>query len=161
MLNCVFMTWAADDEIRTYASGPSRFVKIVDEVFLGAYMLEFLIKFWRHRFYYFVDEHWRYNLMDFVLLLIGVYTVFLSETLSNVTFLRMLRILKLAKALRVLRLVAAVKPLRALLASLTSTIGTLCWSLIMLTAVLYLFALIFVLRIASFLQTGFDELGTD
>jgi hypothetical protein len=60
--------------------------------------------------------------------------------------------LKLAKALRVLRLISMIKPLRAILQSLMHTIDTLAWSIIMLLVILFLFALIIVIRVASFLQ---------
>jgi hypothetical protein len=60
--------------------------------------------------------------------------------------------LKLAKALRVFRLISMFKPLRAILKSLVSTVDTLGWSIVMLLVVLFLFALVLVIRVTSFLQ---------
>ncbi|CAK0821191.1 unnamed protein product [Prorocentrum cordatum] len=152
LLNCVFMVHAANEEIDRYSSGPSEFVVIVELIFQALYTIECIVKLWRFRLYYFYDSNWKYNWLDFSLLLMGVYYNFFENLLPNLTWLRMLRMLKLAKALRVIRLIAMVKPLRAILKSLASTIGTLGWSVVMLSGILFLFALIFVLRVASYLE---------
>jgi hypothetical protein len=49
------------------------------------------------------------------------------------------------------------KPLRAILKSLASTLGTLTWSIVMLVIVLFLFSLILVIRVTSFLQEEPDQ----
>jgi len=152
LLNCVFMVYAANEEIAKYSSDPSEFVVIVELLFQVVYTIEFIVKLWRFRLYYFYDVNWKYNWLDLSLLVLGAYYNFFENLLPNFTWLRMLRILKLAKALRVIRVIAMVKPLRAILKSLASTIGTLAWSLVMLSVILFLFALIFVLRVASYLK---------
>jgi hypothetical protein len=161
LANCFFMTHAADAEIKYYDRDPTTFLVIGELSFVAAYAVEFFIKFYRHRFYFFCDAHWRYNWLDFSLLVIGIYTCFLEEVLVNVSWLRVLRIFRLAKALRVLRLIAMVKPLRVLLKSLGSTMGTLGWCLLMFSVILFLFALVFVLRVANYFRDTGDELNPD
>ncbi|CAK0844247.1 unnamed protein product [Prorocentrum cordatum] len=73
--------------------------------------------------------------------------------------MRMLRIFRLAKALRVLRLISMIKPLRVLLKSLASTMGTLGWCLLMFAVILFLFSLVFVLRVANYFRDSGDDLN--
>jgi hypothetical protein len=156
LLNCLFMVIAADEEIHLAINrpdeAPSDFVVYGEQFFIVVYFLEFLIKFWRYRLYFFCDENWRFNWLDFALLVLGIYSSVFEGLLPNFTWMRMLRILKLAKALRIFRLISIVKPLRAILKSLMSTVDTLAWSCIMLGLILFLFALVLVIRVASFFQ---------
>jgi len=150
--NCVFMSYAADRGIENYDQDASDFLRIGERIFLATYALEFLINFYRHRFYFFCDKNWKFNWLDFMLVLFGIYTVFLEDVLPNVSWLRVLRLFRLAKALRVLRLIAMVKPLRVLLKSLASTMGTLGWCLLLFSVILFLFALVFVLCVTNHLK---------
>jgi len=111
--------------------------------------------------HFFYDTAWKYNWLDFFLLFTSVYFMFFSETLSNVSWLRMLRMLRLAKALRVFRLIAMFKTIRAILKSIIDTIGTLCFSLLLLLVIHFLFGLVFVLRTASYFRETGSQLDPD
>jgi hypothetical protein len=150
------MIIAADEDVHVAIHDPDRepsdLLVYGELFFLIVYSLEFIMKLWRFRLYFFHDASWKFNWLDFVLVLLGFYSTFFEGLLPNFSWLRMLRMLKLAKALRVLRLISMIKPLRAILQSLMHTIDTLAWSIIMLLVILFLFALVIVIRVASFLQ---------
>mmetsp|Transcript_122311 Transcript_122311/g.328596 ORF Transcript_122311/g.328596 Transcript_122311/m.328596 type:complete len:287 (-) Transcript_122311:156-1016(-) len=52
-----------------------------------------------------------------------------------------------------------IKPLRVLLKSLASTMGTLGWCLLMFAVILFLFSLVFVLRVANYFRDSGDDLN--
>lgn len=160
LLNCVFMTLAADYEIsHAYDDDPSVFFVHGEWYFLLFYVFELVVKFWRYRLHFFYDPSWKYNWLDIALVCASIYSIILDDLLPNFSWLRMLRILKLAKLLRVFRLIAMVKPLRAILRSIVNTLHTLAWSLCMLALILFLFALMLVLRMASYIneEGPFDD----
>jgi hypothetical protein len=143
---------AIDVAIHDPGREPSEFLVYGEVFFLVVYTIEFMLKLWRYRWYFFCDHNWKYNWLDFVLLVTGYLYVLFDEMLANLTWFRMVRILKLAKALRVLRLIAFVKPLRAILQALAHTFDKLAWSIVMLTMILLMFSLFLVLRLTAFLE---------
>merc|ERR1711988_630799 len=146
------MWYGADYEIKNPVGPRSEWMFWSEVFFLIVYSGEFACKIWRFGWHgFFVDDvNFRFNWLDFLLILLSVYSIFLSEHLPNVAFLRMLKLLRLAKAVRVLKLIQSVKQLRAMLKSLVGTVATLCWSLVMIAVILFLLSLIFVLRVSNF-----------
>jgi hypothetical protein len=141
-----------------------------DVFFLAFYSVEFMIKLGYYRLFYFYDVHWKYNILDLVLLIGNLwsvtYTAIVSgnQLIQNFTWLRSLRLLRLLKTLRVLKLAAHFQTLRAILVCLSSTSLTLFWSLLMLGVVYLMCALVMVARIATFFNTAgvdLDESDAD
>jgi hypothetical protein len=160
LLNCVFMVASADYEMsHRYDDDQSEFFVYGEVYFLLVYLFELAVKIWRYRLHFFYDTDWKYNWLDFSLVCASIYSIILEDQLPNFSWLRMLRILRLAKLLRVFQLIAIVKPLRAILRSIVNTMGTLAWSIIMLMIILFMFALMLVLRLASYFKEGgsFDD----
>jgi len=156
LLNSMFMFYAAEEEISHYDGELPEQVAMGEQFFLVAYSTEFVVKLWRYHWSYFFDSSWKYNWLDLFLLFLSTYSVFFEDNLPNFSWLRMMRMLRLFKVVRVLRLIAVVKPLRAILKSLFNTLGTLFWSLTLLALILGLFALVFVLRVATYLRNERD-----
>jgi hypothetical protein len=150
------MIVAADEEMHVAIHdpdrGPSDSIVYGEMFFLSVYSLEFILKWWRFRLHFFYDANWKFNWLDLALVLIGIYSTFFEGLLPNFSWMRMVRMLRLAKALRVMRLISMVKPLQAILQSIISTVDTLAWSIVMLVVILFLFALMIVIRAASFLE---------
>eukprot|EP00747_Dinoflagellata_sp_TGD_P134675 gnl/TRDRNA2_/TRDRNA2_175359_c0_seq7.p1 gnl/TRDRNA2_/TRDRNA2_175359_c0~~gnl/TRDRNA2_/TRDRNA2_175359_c0_seq7.p1 ORF type:complete len:485 (-),score=72.43 gnl/TRDRNA2_/TRDRNA2_175359_c0_seq7:4-1359(-) len=76
------------------------------------------------------------------------------------TFLRALRMMKVAKVLRLARVLQAFQDLRLMLASIAGSLSSLLWVLVMLSFILYMFALVFVQGFTALLAKG-DSLGQE
>lgn len=108
--------------------------------------------------YFFYDTNWRYNWLDFAILLLGLNSLAFGWV-PHLSWMRTLRVLKVTKALRVFRLIAMIRPLRELLVALLHTIDKLFWSIVLLILVMFLFSLAFVIRVTSFLtESGHDDI---
>jgi voltage-gated sodium channel len=151
------MAYRADLAVRDYLAPEPTYVFLVETAFMAAYTVELMIRLWRDRCFFFFDESYLYNWVDIFLLVMMYYFTF-TTSVRDVTYLRAIRMLRLMKVLRVFRLIAAFKTLRAILMSLANTMGTLMWSVILLTVVLYVFALLFVQSAAMYFQDKATDL---
>mmetsp|Transcript_3256 Transcript_3256/g.6408 ORF Transcript_3256/g.6408 Transcript_3256/m.6408 type:complete len:906 (+) Transcript_3256:104-2821(+) len=133
-------------------------IQMMDRVYIGFYLLELLLKLsvWRADFF-FNKETWKWNAFDLVLVLFGIYD-FLSEFVDvtgglSITWLRMMRLLKTMKMLRVVRVMRFFRVLRTMLSNVVASMATLFWSVLMLCIIMYMFGLVFVQGITSYLGT--------
>jgi voltage-gated sodium channel len=158
IFNVAFMAYAADEEVRDYLIGQSEFVHYGELVFIGIYTAEIVLRVWRDGSFFWHGRDWKYNWLDFVLVAASYALLFFRDgVIPNVSWLRMLRLLKLIKVLRIFRLVAMFKVLRAILVSIAETLGTLCWSVMILAIILFTFGLTFTLLTGNY----FSGLGSD
>merc|ERR1711970_122060 len=82
---------------------------------------------------------------------------------SSITFARMLKLLKLGKIFRMLRALRFLKELRVMVQSLVGSAMSMMWSFVMMGLILYMFSLVFVSQLASYLieyvaTEDYDEL---
>merc|ERR1719331_1346570 len=110
------------------------------------FMLEVCIKLIALRCSYFLGNGGMMNTMEFGLV---VCTVFESVYSFNVRQARMLRGFRV---LRVIRIVSAFRQLRQLVCSLYNSMAALCWSFVMITLIIFCFALIFLSAAASYME---------
>lgn len=157
LLNIAFRTYIADKHINEYdtMSSPSDFVFHGEVFFLCVYAFEFLVNFWRVGWSFFYNRNWKNSWVDVLILISSASTVVLLATYSGASDshgLRILRLLSLLKVISVYRVACQVKPLRILLNALVGTLGTLLWSLVMLSLIIYLFSLLMVTRVANYMR---------
>merc|ERR1712110_36808 len=70
---------------------------------------------------------------------------------SSMTFARVLKLLKLGKIFRIFRAFRFLKDLRVLVQSLVSSAGSMVWSFLLMAAILFLFSLVIMSQVNSFL----------
>jgi voltage-gated sodium channel len=150
--SCVFMAYATNEAVQRYDDGPSSFVVTGEFVFMGIFTVEMALRLWRDRLHYFYDVNFHFNWLDLFVLGLMYYFNFISDQIPNMAWLRILRMLRLVKVLRVFRLIIMFKTLRAILLSLATTVGTFLWSMLLLTIVFFVFALVFVQGVAIYFR---------
>jgi hypothetical protein len=74
-----------------------------------------------------------------------------SDGETNLTFMRTLRVLKVAKVLRALRVMRYFSELRLILNSIVGSFLSLCWSMLTLSLIFYIFALCLVQGVSRYL----------
>lgn len=110
-----------------------------------------------HGFYFFIGPGSRWNIFDFVLVAFSLQevilaTFFMSNEDNNMSFMRILRLMKLAKILRALRVLKVFRELQTILESFRRCFVALFWSFVMLYFMLYVFALVFLRGVITYLS---------
>jgi len=130
----------------------------IDWCFGFIYCVELVLRIIASGRRFFTDEQTiGWNLMDTMLVLQFVVeflnaTVFLGFSgLGQMFVLRTMRVMKSLKMIRVLRAIRSHKELRMILYAIMGSMKSMFWSLVMLSAVLYTFALMFVSATANYL----------
>merc|ERR1712100_467791 len=75
-----------------------------------------------------------------------------STSNANMSQLRILRVLKMLKVMRVVRLMRAFREVRLLLDSLLGSLRPLMWTILLMSAFLFMFAICFVQNVAAHLN---------
>jgi len=135
--------------------------RVLEMCFLSFYGLELLLKLMIHRFYFFINEEWKWNLFDFTLVILTgedlLFTHLLDGAGFNLTFLRILRIMRVSKLFRIFRVVPFFNELRVMLLCILGSLRSLLWSILVLSLFYYIFAVLFMNGVATWLRTGPDE----
>mmetsp|Transcript_26109 Transcript_26109/g.60866 ORF Transcript_26109/g.60866 Transcript_26109/m.60866 type:complete len:544 (-) Transcript_26109:63-1694(-) len=160
MLCVLIITINAGFIIAGAAACPDRTAELVSEaVFTSFYMCEVFMRLWVHRLFYFCNVDWAWNILDFIVVSLSVFDLFLASFVNSSSidlhFLRTLRIVKALKLFRVFRVLRFSRELRLMLDCLTGCFASLGWSLVMLGFVLCLTSLYFVQSIS--LQSESDD----
>mmetsp|Transcript_41825 Transcript_41825/g.94076 ORF Transcript_41825/g.94076 Transcript_41825/m.94076 type:complete len:699 (+) Transcript_41825:155-2251(+) len=160
LVNAGFTSWSTDQDAR-YLNHPPRDVEAVtlasELFFLIFYTLELLAKLLVHRSFFFWNDNFAWNMLDLALVFMAAYdfilTIMIREDDSvNFVFVRTIRIFKLAKILRVIRVMRFFSELRLMVNSLAGSLFSLFWSFVMLAFIVYIFGLMFVQGVATYLS---------
>eukprot|EP00931_Biecheleriopsis_adriatica_P001368 TRINITY_DN10170_c0_g1_i1.p1 TRINITY_DN10170_c0_g1~~TRINITY_DN10170_c0_g1_i1.p1 ORF type:complete len:647 (+),score=110.12 TRINITY_DN10170_c0_g1_i1:243-1943(+) len=107
------------------------------------------------------DRVW--NLLDCLVVVVSLAEPFLKylalskeKSFSNATILRVFRLARLARAIRIIRLFKFVQPLRALILSISSTMKSVFWAFVLVTAVNYVVSIILAQASADFCRDSLD-----
>jgi hypothetical protein len=162
-LNTCYIFYSTNYEAETLGDETAA-MEAIDLIFLLWYVVELSIKIGAHRFYFFWCQDMSWNIFDFILVLVAIFSSVVSAIGSgasmDTTFIRSLRILKVGKALRVFRMVAFFNELRLILNSLLGCVISLFWSIIMLLLVFFMFGVAFVQSSTAWL-TDPDNRGSE
>jgi len=173
-LNGFYMVITTDYDMELAISGSETWADhyiAVEMFFTIFYTVELLLMLRVHRFYFFIDRlDWRWNLLDFALVLFAIADTLLtlvlrkaSGELPNLSFVRALRILKIARVFRVMRVVRFSQDLRLMLECVWGSFISLFWCLTLIVFVIYMFSLVFVQGLAGYMvdlkrqPTGLDD----
>jgi len=161
VVNCGFVAYDADWSMKHVSGASPRFMALVENAFLAYYAVEILLRILVHRLYFFVNDECKWNLFDFVLVIISMWDIVMSLIVSslqgnghngNISFMRIFRLMKVAKILRTLRVMRVFKDLAVILESFKNSFAALFWCFVMLAFKLYVFSLIFLQGMTSVLE---------
>eukprot|EP00403_Amphidinium_massartii_P004132 CAMPEP_0178378560 /NCGR_PEP_ID=MMETSP0689_2-20121128/4491_1 /TAXON_ID=160604 /ORGANISM="Amphidinium massartii, Strain CS-259" /LENGTH=643 /DNA_ID=CAMNT_0019998637 /DNA_START=59 /DNA_END=1987 /DNA_ORIENTATION=+ len=150
-LNAIFVGVSLESQVRSPTRDRQQLHNnIMETLFLGFYCVELCLKLAVHQLSYFFNDEWRWNVFDFVLVIIAVYD-FVSETLwvartgnrTSLVIMKLLRLLKMLRMLQVVRLMRFFRELRLMLYSIVRSFRSLVWAVLMLTLIMYMFGLCF------------------
>jgi len=165
LANSLFIGYTTQYAIDNLRAQTNSTIILVETFFLVAYLLEFFVKVYVHRQYYWCGAEWNWNNFDFFLILTALYdsAMTFSDTQGgHLAFLRLPRLVKMMKILRLVRVLKFFRELRLMLAAIIGSVSLLFWCFILLAAVLYLNGLVFVQAVTGYLsELTDDEIGTD
>ncbi|CAK0833763.1 unnamed protein product [Prorocentrum cordatum] len=158
MCNCLFMALVANSEVANWNEDPHPLILPLELTFQLIYTLELIGKLSVHRLFFFWNEDWALNLLDFTLVVTGAMEIaFRLGNIWNLSYMRSLRVVKVAKALRLVRVITGAEALRNIFICIIGSMMNFVWSILMLTVVLYVFSLLLVISAGNHLQ----EIGDD
>ncbi|CAK0876345.1 unnamed protein product [Prorocentrum cordatum] len=153
MVNCIFMALAANSEMTNWDEDQNPLILPLEIVFQVIYTVELVAKLYVHGWYFFWNEDWALNMLDFTLVFTGALDIVLRlGKLWNVTYMRSLRVVKVAKALRLVRVITGAVQLRNIFICIIGSLMNFIWSIVMIAVVLYMFSLGMVISAATHLQ---------
>jgi voltage-gated sodium channel len=124
----------------------------VDTLFAYWFTIELLVRVAADRRAFIVGEDRYWNMFDVVLVSIAVAEEF-SPTILNLSFMRIIRVFRLVRVVRIIRTVAIFRSLRTMLFSMLSSFVNLTWALLLITIVIYIFAIIFLNAIVNYVES--------
>jgi voltage-gated sodium channel len=151
LLNCVYMVVTANAQVEDPGAEPTEMDKAANMFFLMFYTLEVILKLLVHRGFFFWNEDWRWNVLDFFLVAYGYSEMILGGL--TITWLRSLRLFRMVRVLRVLKLAKSMKELRLILSCLLGSFVNLLWSIVMILIIVFMFSLVFVQETAAHLES--------
>merc|ERR1712176_728972 len=102
-----------------------------------------------------------WNILDTILLslqlLEQILNVYLLEGKINLWILRLLTIIRILRVARLVRSLHLFDELRVIVSSIASSTSTLCWSLLLLLMMIYIFSLLFIQIILGYDDTPHHE----
>lgn len=123
--------------------------RIVDKCIAAFFTVELALKLWAFRLAFFTGEGWKWNVVDFVVVILQVaeevLDVITSASSVPVAFslVRMLRILRLVRVVRVLRVLRHMSDLRTIVVSMASSLKPLLSTMALLGVVVYIVGVYF------------------
>lgn len=134
--------------------------------FASFYTVELLLRLAVYKARYFLNEDWKWNAFDFVLVVAGIYDIIWANVQTgnsiDVKWLRMLRLLKMMKMLRVIRVMHFFQELRVLVSAIQISGKTMLWLIVMLLIILFVFSMCFLQGITAWLnETPSEEVEAD
>jgi len=116
---------------------------IVENFFCLLWITEMLLKLWAFRLAYFRSG---WNVFDFSLVLLNIFETWVIpslaiEDLDAIGVLRIVRVLRILRLLRLIRLMKLFKNLWLIIVGFRESLSTLFWVLMLLSVVVYVFAI--------------------
>ncbi|CAK8997959.1 unnamed protein product [Durusdinium trenchii] len=163
ILNSIYITALADKELSQPGVAVEQTMAI-EVAFSIFYCLELAAKLVVHRCYFFWNEDWCWNLLDFFLVVVVLVESLISAVSvsdptgsMNIMFVRVLRLFKLARVLRIMRTFRFFTELRLMTECVVGSLLNALWCVALLFIVKFIFALL----IAQALIGHWVEKGVD
>jgi hypothetical protein len=131
--------------------------RILENVFLGWFALEVVVKIFVHRVFFFIGEHSKMNVLDFFLVIYASVEV----VGIDLSFLRAVRVFKIAKVVRMLKALSQVRDLRVMMDCLISSWFAMFWAIVLIAFLTYMFSLVFVQAMTEYAISHKDTLDSE
>jgi hypothetical protein len=144
------------------ATEPESFTWL-ERFFLGAFCIELMMRVFVERIQFIVGVHFRWNILDCVLVGIGLIEQVLDFTNSagvgsaGMSNIRLLRILRLVRIVRLIRIMRFFRELRLMVSGIHHSLQSLFWAMVLLLMMMFMFAVYAVQVAADELQDDFDD----
>jgi len=163
-LDSIFNAYCSEYEMENLSAGRNDMMRIGEWAFLGFYTVELFCRMAVHGTYYFCNKDMAWNMFDFGLVAQAyVDKITIAASVGSdgrsLTFVRLLRLLKIGRIFRMFRALRFLRELRVLIATLMGSVTSMLWCIITLVLILYVFGLIFVQSMSSYLMDNI-EAGT-
>jgi len=151
-INTVFVGIQMDLYLEAASKGGDKppWLWYVDNLIMLAFVVELLAKLWLQRLQFFTGDDRRWNIFDAVLVVSSIVDALVI--FADISFLRFLRMARAIRAIRVLKCLRFVKDLRLMITSIACSASCLFWAFVLLSCVLYLFAVFIMQGILYFLE---------
>lgn len=160
ILLCAMMIGAEAHYNVTHVGEPEPVVfRVLNTCFNVAFTLELCLRILVDQLFFFscrnASIHW--NLLDTILVSIAVVEEFLALVMTSalqMSGLKILRMVRLARILRIVRVVRFFSELRVMVNGVIGSGKSLCWALLLLVGVNFLFGVVFMQLSVEFLENS-------
>jgi hypothetical protein len=122
---------------------------VIETIFCVIFSFELFCRLYVHRCQFFTADGRAWNIFDFSIVMVQLveksfefYNAIAQEggkTGSEFGFMRIMRILRLIRVVRLVRLLRLISELRTIVASLIGSMKSLCWTMVLLILLMYIF----------------------
>lgn len=154
VFNAIIMGLQTSDAI---IKATGSILAILDNICLGIFVVELLLKFVVYRFRFFLDG---WNIFDFIIVVLSFVSGL--EFLSSVRVFRVFRVFrsfKALKSLRAFRLISSLSKLRMIITAIGRSIPGIMWSGVLLLLIYYIFAIMGTSLFGADFPDWFGSLG--
>jgi len=136
---------------------PSSTINAISYCLLSWFVIELVLKFTVHRFFFFVGTDGGWNCFDFALVAGSSLDLIATSIAkdsgnSNISFLRIIRLLRLTRVLRLLRVLRFLDELRLMVVCLLRSVCSLIWCVVLIVFVTSFFAMLLTFNVSSWLS---------
>jgi len=128
--------------------------EIANTAFTAVFTVELLMRLFGLEFAFWIGTDWKWNLMDFALVVTSMMEIAMAASKINVNYVRLFRLLRILRSLRVIRVLRFFRELRLILLSVLNAIVPLMWSIAFISMVIFVFGVVAVQGVTEFLETA-------
>jgi len=142
-------------------------LRIIQYLYAFLFAAELLLRVVAHRTGFLFSDDWMWSLLDIFIVMTSLWEVIAGilqdvvesdvgsiNGISSLKAARIIRLTRILKTVRVIRLFRFVLALRTLITSIFSTMKSLFWALMLLTLIVYVFAILFAQAINDYRLDG-------
>mmetsp|Transcript_55740 Transcript_55740/g.156998 ORF Transcript_55740/g.156998 Transcript_55740/m.156998 type:complete len:731 (-) Transcript_55740:74-2266(-) len=163
IVNGIFMGVQTDHMARSRSDMQPLSFDILEIIFCAIFTFELVLKLCKYRLDFFIMPDWRWNVFDFLLVLLQtVEVISLLNAMdsknsssgdaaagASFSFLRLLRILRFFRTLRLIRLLEFFNELKLIVSSVVKSMRSLLWTLVLLGIMIYIVGIVFTQTVAQ------------
>lgn len=129
-------------------------LEVIDEIFLGIFILEMILKIIAFGLDYFKDG---WNWFDMTIILVSVLSSL--AFLSAFRVFRIFRVFRSLKAMRSMRMMSSLRHLRVIVQAIGRSIPSIAWTALLLVLIYYIFSIIGVSMFGEAFPDWFGNIG--
>lgn len=165
LANCLTLLLQANWSMEHQSFDVPLYLRVMDLSFTSFYVIELILKLIVHRHYFFWHHDWRWNVFDFVLVILAVQEQVLeymaAQNVTRISYMRSLRLVRVSRVLRLLRAIRVIRELRMMVFSIMSSLNALFWCLVLVSLVICVFALFFLQISTDYLILDKDSIDPE